>query len=687
MPNRLAQETSPYLLQHAENPVDWYPWGDEALSRAVDEDRPILLSIGYSACHWCHVMERESFENPDTAALMNELFVNVKVDREERPDLDSIYMRAVQSLTGGGGWPLTVFLTPDGRPFFGGTYFPPEPVQGMPSFRVVLQAVQAAFQTRRDEVTRTADEIVNTIRRSLSGSLSGAGAEQGEPDRHIPERSLISLASTFDPVQGGFGPAPKFPQPTILEFLLRHFSRTRAEQALTMAALTLDRMAAGGMHDQLGGGFHRYSVDSRWLVPHFEKMLYDNALLLGVYSIAYQVTGDERYGEVAEQTAGYLLADLGSPQGGFYSARDADSEGEEGLFYVWTPDELAQALGSEEAVLFGRCYDVSAPGNFEGRSILHLPHDLEAVASSVGVSLDELRARLSGDRDTLLQARADRTHPHRDEKILADWNGLTIRALAEAGAALGRSELIRAAADGVAFVLGTMRSGERLFHSYKDGRARIPGFLADYGAVGNACVSLYEATFDPRWLKEARWAAEAILRLFWQEDGIFLDAPSDGEELIVPPRDLTDGATPSGTSLAVDLLLRTGRLFDEARYLEVVTHTLARESTAMERFPAGFGRLLSVLDSYLAEPVEVAIIASQDDPAADALHRVVMRRYLPNRVVVGGTSPEVEDGITLPLLEGKTARDGVATAYVCRGRSCSEPITDPEALARELEFR
>ena len=689
MANRLARESSPYLQQHAENPVDWYPWGEEALAQARERDVPILLSIGYSACHWCHVMEKESFEDPATAEVMNQGFVNIKVDREERPDIDSVYMRAVQAMSGQGGWPLTAFLTPEGEPFYGGTYFPPEPRHGLPSFRQILGAIQNAYGERRDEVTKNAGELQGILLRSTAEAGEGPMTRDGEKleGADLVEHAYRHLASRFDPTHGGFGGAPKFPQPVTLELILRFHARTGDDHALSMVTHTLRKMARGGMHDQLGGGFHRYSVDARWLVPHFEKMLYDNALLARVYLNAFQVTGDGDLREVAERTLDHLLRDLRDPAGGFYSALDADSEGEEGVFYVWTPEQVRAVLGSDAASLFARCYDVSDAGNFEGRSILHLPHDLEAVARIEGLEPDALRAQLRESGNLLLEARDRREPPFRDEKVLASWNGLAIRALAEAGGALDRESYVEAAVSALGFVLTEMRRDDRLLRSYKDGEARIDAFLEDYGAVGNALVTVYDVTLDPHWLEEIAWITSRMIELFWHEDdSVFYDAPVDGERLIIRPRDIMDNATPSGNSLAVELLLRTAHLFGEGRHQDIAARVLEREAGSLARFPAGFGRLLSALDRTVAGPVEIAIVGERDDKETRALLRAALAPYIPNRTLAGVAPGEVL-GRAIPLLVDRGALGGKPTAYVCEGYSCRAPVTDPEALSAQLHAR
>jgi len=687
VPNRLAGEKSPYLQQHALNPVEWYPWGPEALRRAREEDLPILLSIGYSACHWCHVMERESFEDDETAALMNRSFVNIKVDREERPDLDGIYMRAVQVLTGRGGWPLTAFLTPDGRAFYGGTYFPPEPRHGMPSFRQVLEAVLDAYHHRRDEVERGSDQLLTAIRSGVPAAGSEpvpAGSEAEEASRRTLDHAFQFLRGRHDPAHGGFGPAPKFPQPTTLEFLLRYHHRSGEEDALEMVLHTLRRMARGGIRDHLGGGFHRYSVDDRWLVPHFEKMLYDNGLLARVYLHAFQITGDAELRECATSTLDYVLRDLTGPEGGFYSARDADSEGEEGLFYLWTADEVDRLLGDERGPRFRRIYDITPEGNFEGRNILNLSHPVSAGAESEGMGQERLEKELESSRDLLNRVRNHRPPPFRDEKILAGWNSFVLRALAEAGAVLGRDDYLDAARRNASFVLERMAEDGRLLRSWKDGPGGIPGFLEDYAGLGNALLTLHEATLESRWLRESRTLAEAVVDRFWDEEaGAFYDAARDGEELIVRPREILDNATPSGNSLAVELLWRMGRILGEGRFLNIVRRVLRSEMESMRRFPSAFGRLLAVLavqDS--ASAMEVVILGPPGSVETRKLLREAHRRYLPDRSVLGGDPDELPP---LTILHGRSLRDGRPTAYVCKGSTCGPPVSDPGEMSEAMD--
>ncbi len=680
MANRLANETSPYLLQHKDNPVEWYPWGEEALKRAREEDKPILLSVGYSACHWCHVMERESFEDEATARIMNEHFVNIKVDREERPDIDSIYMSAVQAMTRHGGWPMTVLLTPDGAPFYGGTYFPPVPSRGMPSFQQVLLSLADAYENRRDEVLRSAESV-----REYLQTTTGAALPQTAVGDELLDRAAESLMSELDRRFGGFGGAPKFPQAMNLEVLLRHHHRTGDRAALSGVEDTLRAMANGGIYDQLGGGFARYSVDQYWLVPHFEKMLYDNALLSRLYLEAYQATGEEFYKRIAEETLDYVVRDMTSPEGGFYSAEDADSEGEEGKFYVWMPEEMRGELNAEEATIAERYWDVTARGNFEGKNILYVPRPPEAVAAEFGISPEELWERVKEIRSKLLAARERRVRPGRDEKILAAWNGLMLRSFALAARVLKREDYREVAERNAAFLLDELRVDGRLRRSYKDGRARFNGYLEDHAMVADGLVALYEATFQTRWLVEAASLADAVLDLFWDEEGeLFYDTPADHEELVTRPRDVYDNAAPSGTSVATDVLLRLSLLLDRDDYRARAEAVLDSLSGGMERLPGAFGRLLAALDFHLSRPREVVIVGDLASPETQALVDVVYARYLPNKVVAG-RAPEDEEAVGfLPLLAERPTRDGRPTAYVCEGYACKNPTTDPEELAGQL---
>ncbi len=682
MTNRLISETSPYLLQHADNPVEWYPWCDEAFERASAEDKPVLLSIGYSACHWCHVMERESFENPATARLMNDSFINIKVDREERPDLDAVYMSAVQATTGSGGWPMTVFLTPDRRPFFGGTYFPPEDRGNLPGFPRVLQTVADAYHNRREQVESTAGEIVEHLSRTSDEVPSKTPLTS-----HILELATGAMNASYDPRNGGFGSAPKFPQAMAFDFLLRRHRSTEGEKALEMTEHTLQRMAAGGIRDHVGGGFHRYSVDAQWLVPHFEKMLYDNALLARVYLHAYQVTGEPLYRRVLEEILDYVLRDMADPFGGFYSTQDADSEGVEGKYYTWTLAEMTMtdALGVDDAKLAARYYGATERGNFEGANILHRPVASEALAASLKMPVDELEARMAVARRKLLAKRKDRVPPHRDEKVLADWNGMMLGALSESAAALERLDYLQSATDNAAFLMDKLYDGKTLMHVWKDGQAKLDGYLADYALVADGLIALYRATLDPRWLETAIELAEHMLRLFWDDSkGVFYDVPAGREELFVRPRDFFDNATPSGSSAAVLVLLRLSAVTGNTKYEQVAARAMEPVAEYMRRYPLGFGNWLCALDFYLADVKEIAVVGPLSDPATQALLREVHRRYLPCSVLAGGPDQQDSEADT-PLLRDRPMVDGKPTAYVCAGHVCQPPVNDADSLALMLD--
>src|SRR5438105_1565206 len=664
MPNRLAEETSPYLLEHANNPVDWYPWGDEALNRARQENKPILLSVGYSACHWCHVMARESFEDAAVAALINQAFVPIKVDREERPDVDQVYMRAVQAMTGSGGWPMTVFLMPDATPFFAGTYFPPADHPGMPSFRRVLAAVENAFRARPQDVAETAGQVRAFLERPAIPLATGALSPA------LLDEAYARLATDYDRQFGGFGGAPKFPQPMLIDVLFRSHARTRTQPALEMGVGTLRAMAAGGMYDQLGGGFHRYSVDQHWLVPHFEKMLYDNALLARAYLDGWQLTKDSDFPRVVEATHDFVRREMLSEGGGFYSSLDADSEGEEGKFYVWTPAELKAVLGDELGERLARALDVTEAGNFEGQNILH---PVEPGAMQL----------LAEARDRLLTARERRVRPHRDEKIIAGWNGLMLRAFAEAARVLDRHDLLRVAETNAAFPLSQLRKDGRMQRSYTAGRVQPAGFLEDQAAVVDGLLSLYEASFDGGWLDELRTLVAEMIRAFWDEaTGLFFDTPADDHGLLVRPQDVTDNAVPSGTSIAVDVLLRAGRLLGEESWIAIAHRVLERLAPTAAKAPQAFGRLLAALDFQLGRAVELAIIGRPGDGDTERLLAVTRARYLPNRLLA--LAPNA-DGSAIPLLADRHAIGGHATAYLCEGFVCQAPTTIPGELERQLE--
>ncbi len=652
MANRLAQETSPYLLQHRDNPVDWYPWGEEALARARQLDRPILLSVGYSACHWCHVMERESFEDTETAAYMNEHFVSVKVDREERPDVDALYMEAVQAMSGHGGWPMTVFCDPDGVPFYGGTYFPPDEGRGMPSFRMVMEAVVDAFESRREELRGRAAET--RARLGAIGAIKPAGEA---PGADLLAAAVATLEAATDMERGGFGGAPKFPPASALELLLARGIAEPVER-------TLDAMMAGGIYDQIGGGFARYSVDANWLVPHFEKMLYDNAQLARAYLHGWQALGHERYRRVCEETLDWALREMRGPEGGFYSALDADSEGEEGRFYVWTPAQIRATLG-EEAEAIIDFYGVGEAGNFEGKSILHL---------AGGAAAPEPEG-LAQARQALYGARAERTRPGLDDKRLTSWNALVLGALAEAGAALGRPDYLEAARACAEFVLRDLRDPEgHLLRTYKDGEGRLNAYLEDHAFLLEALLTLYEATFERRWFDQARALADTTIARFDDpERGGFFSTSDDHEELIARRKEIGDHPIPSGNSSMALGLLRLAALSGERAYEAQAIGVLHLFAKAAPRQPDAFAHLLRALDFQLAPTKEVALIG--DDLAE--LASVVRSDYRPHLVLAGG--PE---GSRVPeLLEKRTTLDGKPTAYVCEHFTCRAPVTVAEHLA------
>jgi len=679
MPNRLIRETSPYLRQHAHNPVDWYPWGEEAFRRAQEEDRPILLSIGYSSCHWCHVMERECFEDPDIARLMNENFVCVKVDREERPDVDAVYMQAVQAMTGSGGWPLTVFLTPQGEPFFGGTYFPPQDRHGLPGFPRVLMAIAQAYREEREQVVRQAQQLTSHLQR-----LAALRSPPEPLTSDLLREAYQGVQSQFDPQYGGFGPAPKFPQPLVWEFVLRYHARTGDPQALAMIERTLQAMARGGIRDHLGGGFHRYATDRHWLVPHFEKMLYDNALLARLYLHAYQATASLDYRQVAEEVIGYLLAEMRLPEGAFASAQDADSEGVEGKYYVWTWQEAMDALGPELGRAFCLVYGLTPEGNWEGKNVLHLATPLPEAARQLGSDGATLEALLAQARQRLLALRRQRVPPQRDDKVLLSWNGLALAALAEAACVLGRDDWRRAAQECARFLLQELQRDGRLLHTWKDGQAKVPAYLDDYACLLTGLLALHEATFEPRWLEEALRLARQMVDLFWDNrQEAFYDTAPDHERLVVRPRDLLDNAYPCGSSEAARALLLLATISGDHALADVASRALRGVRELMARAPLGTGNWLCALDFYLSTPKEVALVG---DPAAEDTRRLqeaLYGRFLPNKVVVG-LPPAAPPPPGIPLLEGKVALGGRATAYVCQNFACRQPTSEAEALAAQL---
>lgn len=678
--NRLAEETSPYLLQHARNPVDWHPWGPGAFEKAKRENKPIFLSVGYSACHWCHVMERECFEVEEIARLMNEGFVNVKVDREERPDVDQIYMTAVQAMTGHGGWPMSVFLTPELKPFYGGTYFPPADRQGMPGFPRVLSELRRAWEERRDEVERVANGLTERLRGL------GEVPERGGPDKlgtHLIDRAGKTLIEAFDPVHGGFGAAPKFPHAMDLRLSLRRHARFGDPKSLEVATLTLDKMARGGIHDQLAGGFARYSTDDKWLVPHFEKMLYDNALLATTYLEAFQATGRQEYAEVTAATLDYLLERMTSPEGGFYSAEDADSEGVEGKYYVWTLAEIREILGEARSRTFAAVYDVSERGNFEGANILNLPVPIEEAAVNLGRDPNELRRDLAEDRGRLLQVRETRIPPQKDTKVLASWNGLAIAAFAQAGAVFGFERYSTAARRAADFALDRMRQDDgKLFHAYKDGRARFNGMLDDYADLIDGLVLLFEADGRARWIEAALELSKILVDEFFDaESGGFYFTGRNHESLIARQKDVFDNATPSGNAMAATALSRLAATTGRDDLKEIARACLGHVYAVMERAPMAAGQSLIALDFMLQPARECVVVAGSDPEEFQKALRTVRRPFRPETVFAPVPEPASRELERLvPLLADRPAIGGETTVYLCESFACREPIVGLERI-------
>ena len=662
--NHLAGETSRYLLQHVHNPVDWYPWGEAALAKAKRENKPIFLSIGYSACHWCHVMAHESFEDAETAVILNEHFVSIKVDREERPDLDRIYMLAVQAMTRGGGWPMSVFCTPDGQPFYGGTYFPAQPRYGIPSFKQVLHAMVEAWAKQRDELIKSGAEVVDALREQQGG--------EEEPEEDLQSETLSTayggLREQFDATHGGFGGAPKFPQPMALEFLLRYYLTSPKKKALATVRQTLEAMARGGLYDQLGGGFHRYAVDANWLVPHFEKMLYDNAQLARVYLHAWQVTGEPLFRAIVEETLDYVAREMTAPEGGFYATQDADSEGEEGKFFIWTPDEVREALGGP-ATRFLKLYGITDAGNFEGRNILTFNGTVEE------------REAIAGARRALFEARERRVRPGRDEKVVASWNGLMLAAFAEAARVFDRDDYRDIAVRSANFLLRELRTRDgRLWHVWNRGEAKVAGLLEDYAHLIEGLLALYGTTFERRWTIAAVELADAMIAHFSAAavgEAGFFDTADDGERLIVRPREMQDNAMPSGNAMAATVLLALARLSGKSRYADVAEQSLESMQDLMGEHPLAFGQWLVALDSALVTPVDIAIIGDLDAADTRALLDVAQEGYHPHRLVAVGS------GDVPPMLAHRTQVDGKPTAYVCVNHVCQPPVTDVGEM-REL---
>ena len=673
MANRLAGETSPYLQQHRDNPVDWYPWGDEAFAAARGEDRPILLSVGYSACHWCHVMAHESFENPEIAAKMNRLFVNIKVDREERPDVDTIYMQAVQGMTGRGGWPMTVFLTPAGVPYYGGTYFPPTERMGMPAFPRVLDAAADAFRTRRDEIESAGARMRDALRPPQ--------LPDGEPiSAELLDEAAARLVQETDRRHGGFGEAPKFPHPMAIDLLLRRSWATRERSYWEAALVSLDAMARGGVFDQVGGGFHRYSVDAQWAVPHFEKMLYDNAQLVPAYVHAYQLSKRDDMRDVVTRTLDYLVREMRLPDGGFAASQDADSPGGEGAFFVWSPQQLRDALGDEDGAFAAHVFSVTDGGNFEhGTTVLSVPLPLEQVATASGASLEDVRERVRDITGRLYTARSSRAAPGRDDKVITAWNALTLRAFAEAGAALQRLDYLQVAQATASFLQSHLVRDGVVLRTWKDGVAHVVGFLEDVAHLCDALLTLYEATGEPRHYADALRLAEQIVARYRDADGSYYDTASDGEALLVRPRTIDDNPVAAGQSAAAQAFLRLAAISGEDSWRGYAMEIVAPLAQAIPRAPLAFGSLAAAAEFALGPVREIAVAGDPNAADTGALVDAVWRRFDPLRVVAWG----VPDGV--PLLQDRPMRGGTATAYVCHNFVCEAPVTDAASLTQLLD--
>lgn len=688
-PNRLIESTSPYLQQHAWNPVDWHPWGDAALGMAKELDRPIFLSVGYSSCHWCHVMERESFEDSEIAKVMNENFINIKVDREERPDIDALYMQAVQMLSGQGGWPMSVFLTPDLRPFWGGTYFPPRGhynAEGeiiRPGFVDILVSLSSAYRESPERIEKTAAQVVE-----------GLCSEETRPGVELPSEEMLKLAGEdagrrYDPVYGGFGPAPKFPRSVEISMLLRVYALNGERRVLEMCERTLEGMARGGMYDQVGGGFHRYSTDAKWLVPHFEKMLYDNALLARTYLEAFQLTGRGLYHRIASEILDYVLAEMTSPEGGFYSATDADSEGREGVFFVWRPGEVEEILGVDDARLVCEYFNITVEGNFEdSASIAHITAGLDEVAAALGIDPGVALEKIEAGRKKLYEARAKRPVPFRDEKVLTAWNGMMISALARGAQVLGQSRYLEAAQRAAGLILDQVQDGGRLLRVRKDGKSGTLGFLDDNAFFIEALVDLYESCFDASYLGHARRLADAVLDSFSDEQEAGLYFTSVDHELIITRRkDPFDAAVPSPAAVMALNLLRLERLTGKTAYRQRAERILLEVSAILPRVPMGFGYSLIALDFLLHPPVELALIGDLSSPAAADFFAAIHSGFLPARVITASENPPSQELVAeVPLLAGKEHDGDDPLLYICRDESCREPVDDPQAAARHLPF-
>jgi len=680
--NRLIKETSPYLLQHAHNPVDWYPWGSEAFERAKKEDKPVFLSIGYSTCHWCHVMEYESFENERIAEIMNEHFVSIKVDREQRPDVDGIYMNAVQMMTGSGGWPLSVFLTPDGKPFYGGTYFPPRDAYGRPSFERVLLSIADAWKNRRQELVNSAGEISEVL-----ANLTGP-TEKEKLSAEMLKAASDYFQNVFDAANGGFGIAPKFPQPTNLSMLLSYWQRTGDTQALQMVEKTLDAMAKGGIYDHIGGGFHRYATDARWLVPHFEKMLYDQALISEVYLQAYQVTKNQKYATITREIFDYVLRDMTDAEGGFYSAEDADSDGKEGAFYVWDPKQIEPILDKDETEIFIAYYGVTEEGNFEeGKTILNITTSIEQLGEKFKKDRTTIASILTAARTKIFDERSKRIRPHRDDKVITAWNGLMISSLAYGGAVFQEDKYVNAAERAACFILNTLHKRGRLMRYYRDGRIVEPAFLDDYAFMIMALLDLYEATFDAKWLIEAKELSEEMIEFFADnEQGGFFLTGKDAEKLIARNKPGSDGAIPSGNSIAARALLKLGRLTMNQHFTEQGGRAIELFSQQLKQSPAYSSAMLTALSFWIGPTQEIVIAGNADAPETKQMLKVVYDRFLPNAVVLFHDHGEAGSAIKkiVPFIKSQISIDDKATAYVCENYVCKKPINEIDDLDKML---
>lgn len=669
--NRLSTESSPYLLQHAGNPVDWYPWGSEAFARARNENKPVFLSVGYSSCHWCHVMAHECFEDTGIASIMNENFINIKVDREERPDVDHVYMQAVQALTGRGGWPMSIFLTPEGKPFFGGTYFPPQQRYGMPGFAYILQTVKRAFDETRGDIEQHALELQQALL-SVNNQVSDGGI-----DASILDKACEKIASEFDVVNGGFGDAPKFFEPMVMEFLLRVFNRKTDRKALEMVELTLRNMAGGGVYDQVGGGFHRYSTDNTWTVPHFEKMLYDNALLAGLYLKVYQITGNTLYKDVVCGTLDYMLHEMRSNEGGFFSTQDADSDGEEGKYYTWEKQTFDKVVGEKAAAIAGKYWGITEKGNFEGRNILYIIDKENAIESDM---LAAIRAALAAQR-------SKRVKPGTDEKIIASWNGMLLSSLAESAVVFGRSDYMHAAEQCAGFIAERMVLKGNLMHVYKNGKCGAKGFLEDYACVIQGLLDLYSTTFDGRWLVLAIELADSMIALFVNKaDGLFYDTPAEDKELFINARNLVDGTTPSGSSQAVRVLLYLSRLTGNNGYRKVVESSMTGMQNQMAAYPRGFANWLCALDMLMAQPMEVSVICGESQKKVDEIKKAIYSFYLPNKIVAADCPGRNHGQFKPEILAGKRRAGDETAVYLCLNNTCGEPVSEASLLSEKLSL-